>query len=126
MTEIVGLSAHEFSVDGELLYVTFEGKYGEPIRISLPTDYLDALLVGLNRVKKEAESIRQTKRIALSFRGLQNWFVSDMPGQECVFAVLDGATGLEAAYAMQPEVAEEFGAALIDISKVVRTQRRDN
>jgi hypothetical protein len=126
MTEIVGLRFHDVTVDGSSLSLTFEGKSGEQITVSMLTEYLDTLMMSLARVKQEVSAKQRPKKLALSFRGLQSWSVTAIPGQEYVLVVLDGSTALEAPYALFPEMAEEFASALSRTSKIVRMQRKDN
>lgn len=126
MTEIIGLQYHDVTPDGTMLNLIFEGKYGEQVQLSMPTDNLDALLISLDRVKLEASERLRPTRMVLNFRGLQSWAVAAVPGYEYVFLVLDGSTALEAGYALRPEAAEEFASAMVGTSKAVRAQRRDN
>lgn len=126
MTEIIGVRSHDVTLDGSSLSLTFEGNSGEQITVSMPTDYLDALMISLGRVKQEVVVKQRPKRLALSFRGLQSWSVTGIPGQEYVLVILDGSTALEAPYALFPEMAEEFASALSRTSKIVRMQRKDN
>jgi hypothetical protein len=92
----------------------------------MPADYLDALMTSLGRVKREVAVRQQPTRLALSFRGLQSWSVTGIPGHEYVLMILDGSTALEASYALLPEVAEEFASALSRTSETIRAQRKDN
>jgi hypothetical protein len=126
MTEIIGLRNHELTEDGSLLSLTFEGRLGEMVTVSMSTCYLDALLVSLGRVQQETTVPQGLTKVALSFRGLQSWSVSSVPGQEYVFVVLDGSTALEAPYALRPEVAEELGSAMLNSARATREQRRDH
>lgn len=126
MIEIIGLRNHELTEDGSLLSLTFEDRRGERVTVSMPTGYLDALLASLGRVKQETTGLQGLMKVALSFRGLQSWSVSSVPGQEYVFVVLDGATALEAPYALRPEVAEELGSAMLNSARATREQRRDH
>lgn len=126
MTEIVGLRNHKVTEDGSSLSLTFEGRLGEMVTVSMPAGYLDALLVSLGRVKQEAAVPQGLMNVALSFRGLQSWSVSSLPGHEHVFVVFDGSTALESPYAMHPEMAEDFAMAVLRTSRIVRRLRRDN
>jgi hypothetical protein len=126
MTEIIGLKYHTVSPDGSTLDMTFEGTRGEAIRMSMPTDHIDGMIDALNRSKLEAVAKRQPTRTVLTFRGLQRWSVASMPGQEYVFVVLDGSSALEVAYAVPPDVAEEFGSELVKQSQITRAQRSDH
>lgn len=126
MTEIVGLRNHEVSDDGSLLSLTFEGRVGELISVSLPTDYLDGFLTSFGRAKEEVAARRQPQKTLLSFRGLQSWSISNMPGQEYVFLILDGSTAREAPYALRPEMAVELASAMLNSARAAREQRKDN
>lgn len=51
MSEILGLRNHNVTVDGSSLSLTFDGRWGEQITVSMPADHLDALMASLGRVK---------------------------------------------------------------------------
>jgi hypothetical protein len=118
MTEIIGLKFHQVTPDGSMLNLTFEGKCGEAISMSMPTYHIDGVIDALNRSKLEAIAKNAPPRTALTFRGLQKWTVASIPGHEYVFVVLDGSSALEVGYAVFPDVAEEIAAALIEQSSI--------
>ena len=126
MSEILGLRNHDVTVDGSSLSLTFDGRWGEQITVSMPADHLEALMASLGRVKQEVSIRQQPQKLVFSFRGLQSWSASRIPGQEYVFVILDGSTALAAPYAIPPETAEELAAALLSAANAVRKQRRDN
>lgn len=126
MTEIFGLRSYDVTADGAMLDLTFEGKFGELLKMSIPADHVDSVINGLTRAKLEATSKREPTRTMLSFRGLQRWMIASLPGHEYVFMILDGSSATEVGYAILPKVAEEMAAALIKQSNITTAQRRDN
>lgn len=126
MSEIFGLRNHNVTVDGSSLSLTFDGRWGEQITVSMPADHLDALMASLGRVKQEVSIRQRPQKLVFSFRGLQSWSASNVPGQEYVFVILDGFTALAAPYAVPPKMAEEFASALLSAADAARKQRRDN
>lgn len=126
MSEILGLRNHNVTVDGSSLSLTFDGRWGEQITVSMPADHLDALMASLGRVKQEVSIRQRPQKLVFSFRGLQSWSASNVPGQEYVFVILDGSTALAAPYAVPPKMAEELASALLSAADVARKQRRDN
>lgn len=126
MTEIFGLKFHEVTPDGADVNLTFEGKCGELLKMSIPADHVDSVIDALKRAKLEATSKRELTRTVLPFRNLQKWTIASIPGHEYVFMVLDASTALETGYAIFPETAEEMAASLMRQSSITKSQRKDN
>ena len=90
MSEIFGLRNHNVTVDGSSLSLTFDGRWGEQITVSMPADHLDALMASLGRVKQEVSIRQRPQKLVFSFRGLQSCSASNGTGQEYVFVIFYG------------------------------------